>query len=80
MFAPVITITIISLTRRRIVLTATDRSACPATDRSTDDGTVLATDTLTDRSTCRSTQHPAQHRATINSKSAGTHKKQRSNC
>jgi hypothetical protein len=79
MITPVITVSVISLTGRRIVLAATDRSTRTATDRRTDNGTVFAAHTLTDRSTGRTTQRTAKYCTTINCKSAGTHKKQRSN-
>jgi hypothetical protein len=76
MFAPVITISNISLTWWRIVLAATHRSACSPTDSCADDGTVPAAYTLTYSCTSRTTQYTTQHRATVNGKCTGTHKKQ----
>jgi hypothetical protein len=66
MSAPVITISVISLTRWRIILTATNRSTRASPDGSADDGAILAAYTLTYRSARSTTQYTAQHRATIN--------------
>jgi hypothetical protein len=79
MFVTSIAVPVILLTRRRIVLTATYRCTATATDGRTNNGTVLTTYTLTDCRTGRTTQRTAKYCTTINCKSAGTHKKQRSN-
>jgi hypothetical protein len=76
---PIVPVTTRHLTRRRIILTATHRSTGSTADRSTDDGTVLATYTLSHRSTGRATQNPAQHSTSIDRKRAGADKEQRSN-
>jgi hypothetical protein len=79
MFVTNIAVPVILLTRRRIVLTATYRSTRTATDRRTNNCPVFTPYTLTDCRTSRTTQRTAKYCTTINCKSAGTHKKQRSN-